>query len=235
MTRPWETLERVETDEGTLELRRRGDDEFHILVAGRVLMASAAHRSEELVAEAACSRLAGRSAARVLIGGLGMGYTLRAALDALPPDARVTVAELTPAVAAWCRGPLATLTSNAVADPRARIEIVDVADLIAAARSQSHPKQPKQPKQPNLKWDAIILDLYEGPREAHGGDDAPFWGRRALATTRDALAPGGVFAVWSEDPDRAFERRLAAAGFEVERHRPKSGGPRHVVYLATPK
>ncbi len=224
MTRPWETLDRVDTEEGLLELKRRGEDEFHILVAGRVLMASAAHRSEQVEAEAACRQLRGRSAPRVLIGGLGMGYTLRAALDALPSDARVVVAEITPKVIDWCRGPLADLTGDAVADPRAEVVLDDVAALIArAARSD----------EPGDKWDAVVLDLYEGPREAHGGDRAPFYGRQALATTRRALAPGGVFAVWSEDPDRAFERRLAAAGFEVRRERPKSGGPRHVVYLGT--
>jgi len=224
MTRPWETLDRIDTEEGLLELKRRGGDEFHILVAGRVLMASAAHRSEEVVAEVACRQLAGRKAPRVLIGGLGMGYTLRAALDALPADARVVVAEITPAVIEWCRGPLAGLTGDAVADPRAEVVLEDVAELIAEAARSTEAAD---------KWDAVILDLYEGPREAYGGDRAPFYGREALATTRRALAPGGVFAVWSEDPDRAFERRLGAAGFEVQRERPKSGGPRHVVYLAT--
>lgn len=224
MTRPWETLDRVDTEEGLLELKRRGEDEFHIRVAGRVLMASAAHRSEEVVAQAACREIAGRRAPRVLIGGLGMGYTLRAALDALPPDARVVVAEITPAVIEWCRGPLAGLTGGAVADPRAEVVLRDVAELIAGAARSTDPAD---------KWDAVVLDLYEGPREAYGGDNAPFYGRQALATTRKALAPGGVFAVWSEDPDRAFERRLAATGFKVRRERPKSGGPRHVVYLAT--
>jgi spermidine synthase len=222
MARPWTTLERVATEEGPLELRRRGDDEFLITVAGRVLMASAAHRSEQFLASAACSRLAGRRRPRVLIGGLGMGYTLRAALDALPADARVTVAEITPAVVDWCRGALAGLTGGAVDDPRVKVEIADVAELIgAAARGAGEP------------WDAVLLDLYEGPREASDELGAPFYGRRALAATRAALAPGGVFAVWSEDPDAAFEKRLAAAGFQVERRRPKSGGPRHVVYLAS--
>jgi len=226
MARPWTTLERVTTQEGPLELRRRGDDEFLITVAGRVLMASAAHRSEAFLAAAACSRLAGRPRPRVLIGGLGMGYTLRAALDALPAAARVTVAELTPKVLDWCRGPLAPLTGGAVDDPRVTVQIADVADLIAAAAADGA-KPRAEP------WDAILLDLYEGPREASDELGAPFYGRRALATTRAALAPGGVFAVWSEDPDAAFEKRLAASGFQVERRRPRSGGPRHVVYLAS--
>jgi spermidine synthase len=224
MARPWQTLERVTTEEGTLELRRRGDDEFLITVAGRVLMASAAHRSEAFLASAACSRLTGRPQPRVLIGGLGMGFTLRAALDALPAAARVTVAEITPKVLEWCRGPLAPLTGGAVDDPRVTVEIADVADLIAAAAAGGSAGEP---------WDAVLLDLYEGPREASDELGAPFYGRRALLATRAALAPGGVFAVWSEDPDAAFEKRLAVAGFQVERRRPRSGGPRHVVYLAS--
>jgi len=227
MARPWTTLERVTTQEGPLELRRRGDDEFLITVAGRVLMASAAHRSEAFLASAACSRLTARPRPRVLIGGLGMGYTLRAALDSLPAAARVTVAELTPKVLDWCRGPLAALTAGAVDDPRVRVEIADVADLIAVAAAKGTAKAGGEP------WDAILLDLYEGPREASDELGAPFYGRRALETTRAALAPGGVFAVWSEDPDAAFEKRLAATGFRVERRRPRSGGPRHVVYLAS--
>jgi spermidine synthase len=222
MSRPWTTLDRVDTDEGVLELRRRGDHEYLITVAGRVLMASAAHRSEAALAEAACKRLAGRPRPRVLIGGLGMGFTLRAALDTLPAGAEVVVAELNPVVVRWCEGPLAELTGRALDDPRARVEIADVAELIRKAAAGGA----------GACFDAIVLDLYEGPREASGGASDPFFGRRALQTTRRALARGGVFAVWSEDRDDAFERRLAAAGFTVERLRPKSGGPRHVVYLA---
>lgn len=221
--RPWTTVERVPTDEGLLELRRRGEDEFHILVAGRVLMASAAHRSEAALAEAACRQVRGRDRPRVLIGGLGMGYTLRAALDELPESATVTVAEINPVVVTWCRGPLADLTGRAVEDPRVEIEVADVGDLVAKAATEGGGE----------RYDAVILDLYEGPREAHGGGDDPFFGDRALGTTRRALAPGGVFAVWSEDPDDAFEERLRRHRFQVERLRPRSGGPRHVVYLAT--
>ncbi|MGD2115700.1 MAG: spermidine synthase [Acidobacteriota bacterium] len=222
MARPWETLDRLETDEGTMELRRRGEKEFLITVAGRVLMSSAAHRSEMALAESACAHLAGRPAPRVLIGGLGMGFTLRAALDHLPADARVVVAELQPTVIEWCRGPLAELTGRAVEDRRAEIVVADVAERIDRAAEGGT----------GDRYDAILLDLYEGPREVSGGDDAPFYGRRALQTTRAALARGGVFGVWSEDPDPAFERRLRGNGFRVERLRPRSGGPRHVVYLA---
>ena len=222
MTRPWETLDRIATEEGVLELRRRGETDYLIMVAGRVLMASAAHRSEAVLGEVACEPVARRHRPRVLIGGLGMGFTLRAALDTLPPDAEVTVAELEPVVVRWCRGPLAELSSRAVDDPRVRVAIGDVADLVGRAAKAGGA----------ARYDAILLDLYEGPRESSGGASDPFFGRRALATTRRALTRGGVFAVWSEDPDAPFERRLAAAGFEVERLRPKSGGPRHVVYLS---
>ena len=227
MARPWQTLDRVETAEGLLELRRRDDDDFLITVGGRVLMSSRAHRSEALLAEAACSRIADRPRPRVLIGGLGMGFTLRAALAALPAQARVIVAELTSAVVAWCRGPLAVLTGGAVDDPRVAVEIADVADLIArAARDGVGSAAPA-----SGRFDAILLDLYEGPREASGGEGDPLYGRHALETAAAALVPGGVLAVWSEDPDAAFERRLAAVGFTFERLRPRGGGPRHVVYL----
>jgi spermidine synthase len=232
MTRVWQTVDRADTPEGTLELRRRGDpddpesSEYVITVGGRVLMNGGAHRSEDALAELACRPLAGRvnPPPRVLLGGLGMGYTLRAALDVLPASARVRVAEIDPTIVRWCRGPggpLATVTGHAADDPRVTIDIADVAVVLArAARS------------PEERYDAIVLDLYEGPREAHGGKDDPLWGNVALRTTRAALAPGGILAVWSEDPDAAFEKRLAAAGFQVERRRPGKGGPRHVVYLA---
>jgi spermidine synthase len=227
MTRAWQTVDRADTPEGPLELRRRGDgeDAEHVItIGGRVLMNGAAHKTEDAVAEAACRALAGwvgPRGPRVLIGGLGMGYTLRAALDLLPRSAQVKVAEIDPVIVRWCRGPLAPLTRNAVDDRRVEIEVADVAAVLArAARS------------PEERFDAVVLDLYEGPREAHGGKGDPLWGERALATTRDALLPGGTLAVWSEDADAVFEKRLAAAGFQVERRRPGKGGPRHVVYVA---
>jgi spermidine synthase len=228
MTRPWQTLERAATPEGALELRRRGEAgdlgaEYVITIGGRVLMNGGAHRTEDAVAELACRPLAGKAGARVLLGGLGMGYTLRAALDALPGSARVRVAEIDPVIVRWCRGPLAPLTGDAMADPRVTIEIADVAAVLArAAREEGRDE----------RYDAVVLDLYEGPREAHGGAGDPLWGSRALATTRDALLPGGTLAVWSEDRDAAFEKRLGAAGFRVEVRRPGRGGPRHPVYLA---
>lgn len=213
---PWKTLATVETAEGVLELRQRGDGGFLILIAGRVLMTSNDRRSEQALATLACQAIAAPRP-RVLIGGLGMGYTVRAALDALPAGAEVVVAELTPEIEAWCRGPLAALTGAALDDPRVRVVIGDVARAIAGA--------------PRGHYHAILLDLYEGPHAATQRTDDPFYSRAALAASRAALAAGGVLSVWSEDPDDAFARRLVTAGFEVEIRR--LGKPRrHVVYLA---
>ena len=212
---PWKTLATIETAEGSLELRQRGAREFLIVIDGRVLMTSNDRRSEQGLATLACAALTA-AAPRVLIGGLGMAYTVRAALDVLPPTAEVVVAELTPAVDAWCRGPLAPLTDGAVLDPRVDVVIGDVARVIADA--------------PRGRYDAIILDLYEGPHAATQRADDPFYGRGALARSHAALAGGGVLAVWSEEADDAFARRFTAAGFDVAIHR--LGKTRtHVVYV----
>jgi spermidine synthase len=221
VTRRWETLASAERSEGLLELRRRGESELVITIGGRVLMNSAAHRSEAALAELACRPIAGLPRPRVLIGGLGMGYTLRAALGVLPRRASVTVAEIDPVIVEWCRGPLAEPAGRALDDQRVTIEIGDVAAAIARAAAVG-----------GGGFDAILLDLYEGPRTAAHGRDDPLYGRAALARVRAALNPGGVFAVWSEEPDAAFESRLGGAGFTWERSRPGRGGPRHAIYLA---
>ena len=213
----------IETEAGRLELRRRGERDFLMTIDGRVLMNSAARRSEETLGQLACARLARRRRARVLIGGLGMGFTLRAALDSLPRGARVVVAEIEPAIVAWCRGPLAPLTGDALSDPRVRVECTDVAPLIA--RTAAGPVSDR--------FDAIALDLYEGPRAADRARGDSFYGAAALARTCGAVSAGGVLAVWSEDPDRAFERRLGRAGFAVEAHRCGRGGRRHIVYVGS--
>jgi spermidine synthase len=215
----WTVLDKWPTLEGDLELRQRGPKDFLILVGGRVLMSSTAFRSELAVADLACKPLAGKVKPRVLIGGLGMGYTLRAALDALPMDAEVTVAELNPRVVHWCEGPLAALTDDALHDPRTCLHVGDVALLIA--QSQKH-------------WDAIILDLYEGPHEASQRPDDPFWSKPALQRTLAAPAPGGLFTIWAEDFDPPFVKRLQANGFAVQVHHPGKGGRRHTVYVAIP-
>jgi spermidine synthase len=207
----WRTIAQVQTGNERLELRQRGRD-FLIVVDGRVLMTSVAHPSEDELARLACASLPPRP--RVLIGGLGMGYTLRAALDELPSDAAVHVVELNPEIVAWCRGPIAALSGNAIEDPRVTVEVADVAAVIARARPAS--------------YQAIALDLYEGP---HGNrNDDPLYGVGALKRTAAALAPGGVLAVWSEEADRPFETRLGAAGFAVTTVRVRRGGRAHVVY-----
>jgi spermidine synthase len=231
MTRPWRLVDAAETPEGRLELRRRGERDFVITVGGRVLMNGAASRSEEALARAACAGLdrpGGRP--RVLLGGLGMGLTLRAALDALPAKARVVVAEIDSTIVAWCRGPLAPLHGRALDDRRVEVRVADVSEVIAEviARAAAETEDGI-----DARFDAIILDLYEGPRGAAQAAD-PLYGDAALVRTRRALAPGGVLAVWSEEPDAAFERRLAAAGFRAERRRPGGGGPRHAIYLGRP-
>lgn len=217
MTRPWQTVARVATPEGALELRQRGARDFLITIAGRVLMTSQARRSEEALATLPLRDRKPARLGHVLVGGLGMGYTLRAALDVLPAATRVTVVELNADVVAWCRGPLAVLTDGAINDARVTVDIADVSEAIARA--------------PAGAYDAIVLDLYEGPHAATQRDDDPLYGPSALARTRRALAPGGVFAVWSEEPDARFERRLAEAGFVVEKHRLGRGGRAHFVYL----
>jgi spermidine synthase len=213
---PWKVLASVATHEGPLQLRQRGEREFLITISGRVLMTSSERTSELAVATLACKEIAGHKAPRVLIGGLGMAYTVRAALDALPKQAQVTVAELTPEVETWCRGPLAPLTNGAANDPRVRIVIRDVARVIEESRPG--------------RFDAIVLDLYEGPHAASKRQNDPFYGRAALERSLAALAPDGVLAIWSEEANAVFKRRMIDAGFDTTLHRP--GGSRaYVVYM----
>ena len=222
MTRAWRTIDSQHTDAGCLALRQRSETDFLITIDNRVLMNASANLSEIALAELACASLKGKHAPRVLVGGLGMGFTLKAALDALPDDARVVVAELNPVIVTWCRGPIAHLTGRAVDDPRVEIVIDNVAAVIRQAAAAGR----------TGRFDAILLDLYEGPHAGDRGRGAYLYGRRALATSRSALTDGGVFAVWSEDPDTTFEKRLTGAGFSVHRQRPGRGGSRHVVYIA---
>ncbi len=209
-TKPWVTLASAPTAEGLLELRRRGESEFLIVIGGRVLMNSASQRSEQALAELA---LADRAADRVIISGLGMGFTLRAALDKLGPEAHVIVGELDPTIVEWCQGPLAAASGHALDDPRVEIVLGDIEALIGRSRS----------------IDAIILDLYEGPYESRG-----CFGARGLAAIHHALAPAGMLAVWSEDPAPGFVGRLERAGFTTKTHRAGSNR-RHVVYCAAPR
>ena len=183
------------------------------------LMNSRRSGSEEALASLACAALGGPGP-RVLIGGLGMGFTLRAALAALPAFAQVEVAELVPAVVAWAQGPMAELFAGSLEDPRVTVCEADVADLIAAGRGA---------------YDAILLDVDNGPggltTEANDG----LYGAAGLSRAAAALKPGGVLAVWSATKDAPFVQRLARGGWTVEEHQARSGGrrgARHVIWLA---
>jgi spermidine synthase len=222
MAKPWRIVDSVDTDEGLLDLRQRGETDFLITIEGRVLMNSSANMSEIVLAQLACESLKKKKNPRVLVGGLGMGFTLKAAIDNLPADAEVVVAELNPIMVKWCRGPIAHLSGGAVDDPRVKIVIDDVASLIRYAANKGK----------GNRFDAIILDLYEGPHEGAPGRGKYLYGDMALELSSSALKAGGVFAVWSEDPDKAFEKRLKAARFSVNRQRPGRGGRRHVVYIS---
>ena len=189
-----------------------------LTVAGRILMNGMANRSELALATMACEMLGSRPRPRVLIGGLGMGFTLRAALDALPKDAVVLVAELHAAVLSWCQGPIAGLTAGAVNDERVDVRLTNVSELITKSKG----------------LDAIILDLYEGPHASAPGANQSLFDRDGLRRCRSALNRDGVLSIWGEERDPVFEKRIVTVGFSLQIERPGRGGRRHVVYLARP-
>jgi len=203
-----------------LRLYRRGDD-FIIAIGGNELMNSRMSGSEEALAVMSCARLRRPETARLLIGGYGMGFTLRAALATLGRDAQVAVAELVPEIIDWARGPMAALAAGCLDDPRVELIIGDVAAAIAAGRG---------------RYDAILLDVDNGPdglvRQANDG----IYSAAGLASAKAALRPGGVLAIWSAAPDARFTRRLTTAGFAVEevvvRARAGGKGARHVIWFA---
>jgi spermidine synthase len=223
MPKPFKRLESVVTPEGPLELHQRGERDFLLTVGGRVLMTSAIRHSEIELAQQSCAHIRERSPARVLIGGLGLGYTLRAALDALRTNARVTVAELNPVVVRWCRGPLSILTDNCLADPRVRVVERDVLEVVREAVDQPE----------HQRYDAIIWDLYCGPGcGAPRAVDERLYGAASVKRAHQALNPGGVFAVWGEKRDPKFETRLTRCGFHLEQTENRGKGVRHAVYIA---
>lgn len=191
------------------------------MLGANELMNSRLSGSEQALAALACAPLAAAARPAVLVGGLGMGFTLRAALAALGPEAAVAVAELVPAVVRWARGPMAHLFEGSLDDRRVRIVEGDVADLIGGARAA---------------WDAILLDVDNGPDGLTRAENDRLYGAPGLQAARAALRPGGVLAVWSSGPDAAFVRRLREARFRVEEHEVRArgarGGARHVVWLA---
>ncbi len=222
MAQPWKVIDSVPTEEGPLELRQRGERDFLITVGTQVLMNSLAHRSEVALGALGCGHLKNHARPRVLVGGLGMGFTLKAVLDALPVNGEVVVAELNPVVPDWCRGPLAPLTDGAVNDPRVTVEIGDVADLVRRYATDGSLEG----------FDAVVFDLYRGPHAHTHKRDDPLYGSRAIDNVRSAMKPGGVFAIWGENHDAGFIKRLRNGGFSVTCERPGRGGLRHAVFVA---
>ena len=218
----WELLGETRTPDGTDMRLTRRDDEYVILANGKPLMSSRMHGSEEALATLACGDLRKRDRPRVLVGGLGMGFTLRAVLDLLPADAIVTVAELVPAVIDWNREPLAALAAHPLRDPRVRVEIADVGFTLRAGPD---------------RFDAILLDVDNGPAAFTAAVNASLYDNSGVAAAHAALRPRGTLAVWSAWDDRKFEQRLRYHGFDVEvarvRARLKKGGPRHTIFIGT--
>lgn len=220
---PWVLLDtaKIPGDRGDLRLKRRAA-EFSIMLGSNELMNSRLSGSEGALARLSCLRLRGRQRPQILIGGLGMGFTLRAALAELGPDAQVTVAELIPAVVAWARGPMAEVFGDSLTDPRVSIVDGDVGNLIRSSRST---------------YDGILLDVDNGPEGLTRKANDSLYDLPGLSSARTALTPGGVLAVWSSAPNNAFTQRLHKAGFGVEevnaRARGTRRGARHTIWIAT--
>jgi spermidine synthase len=219
---PWVKLDtaRVPGADGELRLMRRGT-EFSIMLGANELMNSRLSGSEAALATLACKKIETVKRPHLLIGGLGMGFTLRAALSVLGPDARIDVAELVPAVVAWARGPMAEIFGGCLDDPRVRIKEEDV---LMAIRTQKG------------AFDAILIDVDNGPEGlTRSGNDA-LYDLKGLRSSHAALRPGGILAVWSSGPNAAFSKRLRSAGFDVNevtvRATGKGGGARHVIWIA---
>jgi spermidine synthase len=223
MPRPWNVIDTVATPDGVLELRQAGDRDFLILHDGAVLMSSVHHRSEDALANRALPSIASVLRPRVLVSGLGLGYTLRAALDALPSGASVVVAELNPEVVRWCRGPVSVVCGNVLGDKRVEVVVGDVLQVIAKAAKAGTP------------FDAILIDLYLGPdgdtRDRARGDNHPLYGLVSLQRMWEALTPGGVVGVWGEKPDPRFLERMEVVGFTTDPIFSSKKGPRNVVYV----
>jgi hypothetical protein len=217
--RPWELLGTTATPAGDeLRLMRR-DREYVIFASGKPLMSSRMHGSEEALATLGCERLGDRPSPRVLVGGLGMGFTLRATLTHAPVDAEVVVAELVPGVVAWNEGPLGELAGHPLRDRRVSVETDDVASVLR-----------RSPR----RFDAVLLDIDNGPDAFTTTGNAWLYSNAGVTAMREALTPTGTVTVWSAWEDRKFEQRLRWAGFVVDvvrvRARLASGGPRHVIF-----
>jgi spermidine synthase len=203
----------------TLRLIQRGA-EFSIMLGGNELMNSRLSGSEKALATLACAKIISRTAPRILIGGLGMGFTLRAALAELPDNAEVVVAELVPAVVAWAKGPMAEHHGDSLSDPRTKIIVTDVAKLI---------------RESDASYDTILLDVDNGPDGLTKNANDHLYSNDGLGRAWAALRADGILAIWSAGPDKAFAARFNAAGFDIEEievraHKGKSGA-RHIIWL----
>ena len=203
-----------------LRLYRHGAD-FMIVLDRNELMSTRMRGSEEALATMSCERIAGRAKPHLLIGGYGMGFTLRAALAVLPPDATVTVAELVPEILDWARGPMRELAANCLDDPRVRVVEADVVDVIRSSAGD---------------FDAILLDVDNGPDGLVRHANNQLYSERGLRAAMVALRARGVLAVWSAAKDDAFARKLKSAGFAVDevavRARSNGKGAKHIIWFA---
>jgi spermidine synthase len=216
---PWTEISRARTAAGDELVLRERSGVYEIRCNGWDLMSNRAHASEETMARLVLAEIAGRPTPRILIGGLGMGFTLRAALDAAPADARIEVAELVPEIVAWNRGPLATLASRPLDDSRASVRVADVAAVLRGVEAC---------------WDAILLDTDNGPGAIMLAANARLYAREGVAQALRALALGGVLALWAADRSASFEADLVAMGLdwrEVETPAAPGRAPDHTVYL----
>lgn len=218
---PNELLAQTRTPDGSSLTLVRQSGSLQVQVNGVILMSSHVHGSEDIMAELACKDLKDRADVRVLVGGLGMGFTLRATLDALGPEARVVVSELHPALVEWNRGVLAPLANHPLADPRVQLVEGDVAVLLRASRGE---------------FDVILLDVDNGPEAFTTHMNGWIYGPSGLAAIRNALKPGGVVVVWSGFPAPRFVGQLERAGLAAEavpvRERGHvAKGARHMLYV----
>jgi spermidine synthase len=216
-----ELLGQTVSGDGTVVKLMRRSDEYIILANGKPLMSSRMHGSEEVLATLACQRARMLEKPNVLVGGLGMGFTLRATLDVLPPGAKVVVSELVSEVVEWNRGPLGQLAEDPLKDPRVQVEIDDVAMTLSSRPGY---------------FDAVLLDVDNGPAAfTSSSNNAGLYDDRGIAVAFAALKLDGMLAVWSAREDRKFEQRMRHGRFDVKvqsvRGRLKNGGPKHTIFL----
>ncbi len=221
--KPWQLLDIAQTPDGKGELRlNRRDTEFSIRIDNQELMNSRMYGSEEVLAELVCQQVKDRRRPAVLIGGLGMGFTLSAALRNLSKHSQVVVCELVPAVVEWNLTHLGHLSDHPLRDHRVRVEERDISVLL-------------QDRSPN--YDGIILDVDNGPEGLTQSGNDWLYSLAGLYSARECLRPNGVLAVWSARPNRAFSQRFAEAGFKVDersvRARRRKRGPKHTIWVGT--